>query len=91
MKAKFTNETVVNEYFKNIEDCLKKYDLLDKPHLVFIIWTHRVYQLIIGPPSVVAGSNQCPPAVTSEKGKMLPYFDVVVQAMHLYHLILCSY
>lgn len=47
---------------------MKKYDLLDKPHLVFKV-DEKGISINHRPPSVVSGSDHCPPAATSGKGK----------------------
>ena len=68
VRAKMTSEAVVSDYFKNLEDCMTKYDLLDKPHLIFNM-DEKGISVNHKPPCVVASSDHCPPAVTSGKGK----------------------
>ena len=52
-RAKMTNEDQVNSYFCNLKKCLTRYNLIDKPHLLFnvdekcVLCNHK-------PPSIIA-------------------------------------
>ena len=66
--AKLTSKATVDKYFGDLERCLSKHGLTDKPHLIFnldekgITTEHK-------PPAIVGTSSCCPPAVTSGCGK----------------------
>ncbi|KAH3785108.1 hypothetical protein DPMN_163192 [Dreissena polymorpha] len=83
-----TKESIVMDYFGNLESCLTKQNLLDKPHLVFnvdekgITCEHK-------PQSIIARADHYPPAVTSGKGKTVTLIDCG-SASKLYHNILLS-
>ena len=64
LRAKNTSETTVTEYFDELENVLTKYSLKDKPHLIFNVDEKGITQDHT-PPSVVAGKDFHPPAVTS--------------------------
>ncbi|XP_045188135.2 uncharacterized protein LOC123546012 [Mercenaria mercenaria] len=59
-------ESVVNNYFDNLEQCLRKHDLLDKPHLIFNV-NEKGLTCDHKPPPVIARADHYPPAVTSGK------------------------
>lgn len=69
-RAKMREKSVVMHYFTKIESCLKKHNLLDKPHLpqrgweCYNLWT----QAPLPSPSINSRADHCPPAVTSGKG-----------------------
>ena len=68
VRAKMTKESVVMEYFGNMESCLIKHNLIDKPHLVFnvdekgITYEHK-------PPCIISGADPTSHADTSGKGQ----------------------
>ena len=69
-RAKLTSKATVDKYFENLERCLSKHGLTDKPHLIFNldekgITTEHKLPYIVGTPSC------CPPAVTSGRGKTI--------------------
>ena len=66
LRAKAANPENVQKYFKELNDIMIKYDLLDKPHLIFNVDEKGISQNH-APPQVVAGRDVHPPAVTSGK------------------------
>ena len=68
VRAKMTSESTVNKYFEDLERCLKKHDLLDKPHLIYNV-DEKGVSINHKPPNIVAGADVCPQSVTSGKGK----------------------
>ena len=67
VRAKSASASVVYEYFQELELTLDKYNLRDKPHLIFDIDEKGVMQNHT-PPAVVAGTEFHPPSVVSQKG-----------------------
>ena len=67
-RAKLAKESVVMSYFDNLEKCLRKHDLLNKPHLIYNI-DEKGVSIEHKPPFIVAGSGHPTQAVTSGKGK----------------------
>ncbi|XP_045197427.2 uncharacterized protein LOC123552106 [Mercenaria mercenaria] len=68
--AKMAKESVISEYFENLQTCVNKYDLTDKPHLIFNVDEKGVsvnHKL----PGIVGGVDICPQAVTSGKGNTI--------------------
>ena len=65
-RAKAGNKETVSSYFTELNEILTKYDLKDKPHLIFNVDEKGVQQNHT-PPSVVAGKDACAQAVTSQK------------------------
>ena len=63
-RAQSASASVVSNYFGELEKILNKYQLKDKPHLIFNIDEKGITQCHT-PPSVVAGQDIHPPAVTS--------------------------
>ena len=68
VRAKLAKESVVMPYFDNLEKCLRKHDLLNKPHLIYNI-DEKGVSIGLKPPFIVAGSGHPTQAVTSGKGK----------------------
>ena len=68
VRAKSASASVVCEYFQELEITLDKYNLRDKPHLIYNIDEKGVMQNHT-PPSVVAGTDFHPPSVVSQKGQ----------------------
>jgi hypothetical protein len=67
VRAKMASEGVVMTYFDNLETCLQKNDLLDKPHLIYNV-DEKGVSILHKPPHIVAGTNHPAQAVTSGKG-----------------------
>ena len=65
MRAKSASTLVVSNYFQELEQTLDKYELRDKPQLIFNIDEKGVMQNYT-PPTVVAGTDFHPPAVVSK-------------------------
>ena len=65
-RAKCGNIANVESYFKELESVMRKYDLLDKPHLIFNV-DEKGITLDHKPPQIVAGVNHVTSAVTSGK------------------------
>ena len=63
-RAQSASASVVTNYLRELENILNKYQLKDKPHLIFNIDAKRITRCHT-PPSVVAGQDIHPPAVTS--------------------------
>ena len=68
VRAKMSKESVVAEYFENLQACIEKYDLTDKPHLIFNV-DEKGISINHKPPNVIASVDICPQSVTSGKGK----------------------
>lgn len=67
VRAKMASEATVNEYFENLEKTLVKYDLTDKPHLIFNV-DEKGISMDHKPPHIVHASSSVP-AVTTGKSK----------------------
>ena len=67
-RAKCTSDEVVENYFAELEKILIKYNLKDKPHLIFNVDEKGVTQ-DHKPPSIVAGTDYHPNAVTAGRSK----------------------
>ena len=65
---KMAKESVVAEYFENLQACIEKYALTDKPHLIFNV-DEKGISINHKPPNVIASVGICPQSVTSGKGK----------------------
>ena len=65
-RAKSSTPEIVDQYFKNLEEVLEKYDLKDKPHLIYNI-DETGLQPEHRPPNVVANPNFKTQAVTSPR------------------------
>jgi hypothetical protein len=70
VRAKMCHEDVVSKYFCQLQKTLEDNDLLDKPHLIFNV-DEKGVSVNHKPPSVIADSTYCPPAITSGKGKTI--------------------
>ena len=68
VRAKMAKESVIMSYFDSLEQCLRKHDLLDKPHLVYNI-DEKGVSVEHKPPFIVAASAYQAQAVTSGKGQ----------------------
>ena len=68
VRAKSASASVVCEYFRQLEITLDKYNLRDKPHLIYNIDGKGVVQNHT-PPAVVACTDFHPPSVVSQKGQ----------------------
>ncbi|KAK3100399.1 hypothetical protein FSP39_019286 [Pinctada imbricata] len=66
LRAKSARAETVHNYFSNLSEVIAKYDLADKPHLIFNVDEKGISQNH-SPPHVVAGKDVHPPAVTSGK------------------------
>lgn len=66
IRAKMTSETVVSNYFEELEHTIVKYGLTDKPHMIFNVDEKGISQDHT-PPQVISGTLVHPPAVTSGK------------------------
>ena len=66
LRAKAASAETVQNYFSELSDVMAKYDLMDKPHLIFNVDEKGISQNH-SPPHVVAGRDVHPPAVTSGK------------------------
>ena len=66
LRAKAANPENVQKYFKELNDIMIKYNLLDKPHLIINVDEKGISQNH-APPQIVAGRDVHPPAVTSGK------------------------
>ena len=73
-RAKSASETTVSAYFNELEDIIKKYNLHDKPHLIFNVDEKGVSQNH-SPPHVVAQADFYPQAVTSGKSHTTTIID----------------
>ena len=69
VRAKMTNETSVNSYFKNLQKTLVKYDLMDKPHRIFNV-DEKGISLDHKPPHIVSCSD-APLAVTTGRSQTI--------------------
>ena len=67
VRAKSASTFVMYEYFQELELTLEKYNLRDKPYLIFNIDEKDVMQAHT-PPAVVAGTDFHPSSVVSQKG-----------------------
>ena len=67
-RAKMASESTVNVYFDNLEKCLRKHDLLDKPHLIYNA-DEKGVTIDHKPPHVISSVDFKPQAVTSGKGQ----------------------
>ena len=68
VRAKSASTLVVSNYFQELEQTLDKYELRDKPHLIFNMDEKGAMQNYTLP-AVVAGTDFHPPAVVSKKGQ----------------------
>ena len=66
VRAKSASEEVVMKYFENLSETVNKYDLHDKPHLIFNI-DEKGISPNHTPPSIVGHRDFQPPAVTTGK------------------------
>ena len=66
IRAKSASEEVVMKYFENLSETVNKYDLHDKPHLIFNI-DEKGISPNHTPPSIVGHRDFQPPAVTTGK------------------------
>ncbi|KAK3099590.1 hypothetical protein FSP39_006586, partial [Pinctada imbricata] len=66
-RAKARNKENVSAYFSELNDNITKYELNDKPHLIFNVDKKGVQQNHTPPPGVVSGRNICVQEVTSPK------------------------
>ena len=82
-RAKSASETTVSAYFSELEDIIKKYNLHDKPHLIFNVDEKCVSQNH-SPPYVVAKTDFHPQAVTSGKSQTTTKLAVAVPAVLLF-------
>ena len=64
IRAKMTSEMIVNNYFEELQTVMKKYNLTDKPHMIYNVDEKPISQNH-KPPHVVASSLFHPPAVTA--------------------------
>ncbi|KAH3805636.1 hypothetical protein DPMN_133941 [Dreissena polymorpha] len=64
VRAKRASDSVVTDYFKKLEAIIKKYDLSDKPHLIYNIDEKGVIRNP-SPAAIVAGTDFHPPSVVS--------------------------
>jgi hypothetical protein len=62
------SESVVSDYFNNLECALEKHNIADKQHLIFNV-DDKGLSVDHKPPHVVASTSYCPSAVTSGKGQ----------------------
>ena len=67
-RAKCTTADVVDSYFKGLKQTMTKYNLLDKPHLIFNVDEKGVTQNYSSP-NVVAGADFHPNSVISGKSQ----------------------
>jgi hypothetical protein len=67
-RAKCTTADVVDSYFKGLKQTMTKYNLLDKPHLIFNVNEKGVTQNH-SPPHVVTGADFHPNSVISGKSQ----------------------
>jgi len=65
-RAKSTSAQVISSYFDGLQKVIKKYNLEDKPHLIFNVYEKGI-TLNHTPPQVVAGAEFHPNYVTSGK------------------------
>ncbi|XP_045214877.2 uncharacterized protein LOC123564977 [Mercenaria mercenaria] len=70
VRAKMAKESVISEYFENLQTCVNKYDLTDKPHLILNV-DEKGVSVNHKPPGIVGGGDICPQAVTSGKGNTI--------------------
>ena len=73
VRAKMTSEMIVNNYFEELQSVLEKYELTDKPHLIFNVDEKPISQNH-KPPHVVASTLFHPPAVTAGKSNTTTVF-----------------
>lgn len=69
VRAKMANRDTIQSYFNNLETTLKKYNLTDKPHLIFNV-DEKGISMDHKPPHIVHVTAN-PPAVTSGKSKTI--------------------
>jgi hypothetical protein len=67
-RAKCASEESVTKYFNELERILRKYDLFDKPHLIYNI-DEKGINTEYKPPSVVSGKDCKAQVIMSERGK----------------------
>ncbi|KAH3835739.1 hypothetical protein DPMN_109100 [Dreissena polymorpha] len=65
-----SNESTVNVFFDNLDKCLRKYDILDKPNLIYNA-DEKGVTIDHKPPHVISSEDFKPQAVTSGKGQQL--------------------
>ena len=69
-RAKGGNQHNVDNYFAELENILNKYNMKDKPHLIYNA-DEKGMQTEHSPPNVVGDADFHPPAVTSGKGSTI--------------------
>lgn len=69
-RAKSATIENVDKYFEELKNVMEKYDLIDKPHLIFNI-DEKGITINHSPPRVVTGSEMHPQAVTSGKSSTI--------------------
>lgn len=67
-RAKSASEPIVTKYFEELAAIVQKYDLGDKPHLIFNVDEKGVSPNHT-PPHIIGVKGQQPPAVTTGKSK----------------------
>lgn len=68
VRAKMAKESTVMNYFDQLEKCITKHGLADKPHLIFNV-DEKGLSVDHRPPYIVASADHSAQAVTSGKGK----------------------
>ena len=77
----------MSSYFEELERVIKKYNLQDKPHLIFNVDEKGITQNH-SPPHIVSDIDYHPQSVTSGKSQTTTILDVVVQVGLPFHLSL---
>ena len=70
VRARAASMENVNAYFQELDSILTKYNLKERPHLIYNV-DEKGITLNHTPPHVVAEINSCPPAVTSGKSSTI--------------------
>ena len=67
-RAKMASRETISNFYHNLKETLTKYEMTDKPHLIYNI-DEKGVTVNHKPPFIVAGADYCPSSVTSGKGK----------------------
>ena len=85
-RAHSASVPVVSKYFVELEKILKKYQLKDKPHLIFNMDEKGITQYHT-PPAVVLGNKIHPSAVTAGKSKLQLLAVEVLAEWQSHHIL----
>ncbi|XP_052261011.1 uncharacterized protein LOC127865157 [Dreissena polymorpha] len=69
-RAKMASRETISNFYHNLKETLTKYEMTDKPHLIYNI-DEKGVTVYHKPPFIVAGADYCPSSVTSGKGQTI--------------------